>query len=124
MPSHLTLADLAAGDEIELNVIASNEGWDWLSATVLTTDPFCVRWWDGTEQSWARPGARIPLIRRKPDPEPGDERAPEFEITFTLAAGFDEQDAIELYEYIERHKAVDGAALSGRFMGVEVKRGF
>lgn len=42
-------------------------------------------------------------------------REVEYEIGFTLAAGYDEQDAIELYEYIERHKAVDGAVLSGRF---------
>jgi hypothetical protein len=45
----------------------------------------------------------------------------EFEITFSLAAGYSEEDAIELYEYIERHRAVDGAALSGRF-GERVER--
>jgi hypothetical protein len=36
----------------------------------------------------------------------------EWTITFTLAAGYDEDDATELYEYVEQHKAVSGAALA------------
>lgn len=39
-------------------------------------------------------------------------REPEYEITFTLAAGYDEQDAQWLYESIEGHPAVAGAALA------------
>jgi hypothetical protein len=38
----------------------------------------------------------------------------EWEITFTLAAGFTEEDAFELYERLERHPAVSGAVLAGR----------
>jgi hypothetical protein len=40
----------------------------------------------------------------------------EYEITFTLAAGYDERDAQELYEFIEGHRAVNGAALAGRLL--------
>jgi hypothetical protein len=37
----------------------------------------------------------------------------EWEISFTLAAGYDEDDACELYERIETSPRVSGAALSG-----------
>jgi hypothetical protein len=35
----------------------------------------------------------------------------EYEITFTLAAGYDEDDALDLYEEIERDRRVAGVAM-------------
>lgn len=71
MPSHskCEVSELVIGDEIELYVIASNEGGQWTSATVLATDPLRVRWWDGDDKGW-RDNSRVPMIRRKPEPAP------------------------------------------------------
>lgn len=63
---NLTPGELAAGDELEMYIIASNDGWEWVSAVVTSTQPFAVRWWDGTERSW-RPQARLPTMRRRVD---------------------------------------------------------
>jgi hypothetical protein len=37
----------------------------------------------------------------------------EWEITFTLAPGYDARDAVELFERVERSPAVSGAVLTG-----------
>ena len=39
----------------------------------------------------------------------------EYELTFTLAAGYDDDDAAELLDYIEEHKSVSGAAMSASY---------
>lgn len=74
MPSHLEreVAGLKPGDEIELYVFLNNDvGYDWEPAIVLEVDPLRIRWADGSgEKDWARPGARIPGIRMKPEPSP------------------------------------------------------
>lgn len=74
------VSDLRPGDEIEMYVIASNEGWDWTPATVVETAPLRVRWWDGEEKAWTREGARIPRIRVRPEPvSPSDNDHDEIE---------------------------------------------
>lgn len=55
--------DLAVGDQVEWDLIASNEGWEWCRCTVIGTDPFTVRFSDGREKS-LREGADAPRLQR------------------------------------------------------------
>lgn len=64
----VTVADLAVGDKIQLSLIASNDGWEWVSATVLALEPLRVGYWDGSEQTWGVTN-RIPSMRRAAEAE-------------------------------------------------------
>lgn len=55
-------ADLKVGDKIRAYVIASNEGWEWVRATVLATAPtLSIRWSDGEVRTYRE---RHPSLER------------------------------------------------------------
>jgi hypothetical protein len=62
-PTHtrLELADLTAGMEIEVYLIASNDGWEWCPATVVEADE------DGVRLRWPESGEQeFPVARKLP----------------------------------------------------------
>lgn len=101
--------DLAPGDEIELYVIASNEGWEWTPATVLTIDPLRVRWWDGEEKAWVREGARVPNIRAmRKEPKTWPNGVPYFDAETRRANLNDPVKLRDLICTLELHSAYHG----------------